>query len=87
MKPGNTVRWKKYTGILLLGFVSLWGLGLSWPGRELLNSARSFVHYYHELEKSGVPTGFWERVVFSLVLASADSPGPDRSNATTRSSS
>ena len=87
MRPGNTARWRKYTGILLLGFISLWGIGLSYPGRQFLNSARSFVRYYQELEKSGVPTGFWERIVFSLVLASADSPAPGEPKTSPMSSS
>jgi len=80
MKPGNTWQWRKQAGILLLGFVSLGGISLSTPGRHFLHSARSFVHYYQALEKSGVRSGFWERVVFSLVLASTDSPGPEQSN-------
>jgi hypothetical protein len=48
------------------------------PGQHFLASAQSFLRHYRALENSGVPTGFWERVAFSLVLASADSPGrPD----------
>jgi hypothetical protein len=53
----------------------LGGLSLSAPGRHVLASAHSFVSYYRALENSGVPTSFWERVVFSVALASADSPG------------
>jgi hypothetical protein len=87
MRPGRTTRWRKYAGILVLGFLSLGGVSLSSPGRQFLHSARSFVHYYQALEQSGVPTGFWERVVFSLVLASADSPGPESSSPTPMSSS
>lgn len=86
MKPGNTLRWRKHAGILLLGFISLGGISVSHPGREFLHSARSFVRYYQTLEKSGVPAGFWERVVFSLVLASTDSPGPQSAPSTAMSS-
>lgn len=86
MKPGNTFRWRKQAGILLLGFISLTGIGVSHPGRQFVHSARSFVHYYQTLGKSGVPAGFWERVVFSLVLASTDSPGPQGAPSTAMSS-
>jgi len=71
----------------VLGFLSLGGASLSTPGRHLLCSARNFVQCYQALEEAGVPAGFFERVVFSLVLASADSPGPAQSNATAMSSS
>jgi len=87
MKPGNTWRWRKHAGIVLLGFISLGGISLSSPGRHFLSSARNFVAYYQALERSGVASGFWERVVFSLVLAGADSPGPKPPNATAMSSS
>ncbi len=87
MKPGSNIQWRKYAGILLLGFISLGGISLSRPGRSVLHSAQSFMHYYHALERSGVAGGFFERVVFSLVLASADAPGPNQANPTAMSSS
>ena len=77
MKPGKTAAWRKTAGIVLLGFISLGGISLSSPGLQFLSSARSFVHYYQALERSGVASGFWERVMFSLVLASATSPEPE----------
>jgi len=87
MRAGSTWQWRKQAAILVLGFVSLGGISLSRPGRHFLYSARNFVQCYQALEEAGVPAGFFERVVFSLVLASADSPGPARSNATAMSSS
>jgi hypothetical protein len=65
--------WRKYLGILLLGCASFCGITLTDPGRHLLASTRSFVRYFRALENSGVPAGFWERVAFSLVLASTES--------------
>lgn len=87
MKPGKTAPWRKTAGIVLLGFISLGGISLSSPGRQFLNSARSFVHYYQALERSGVAGGFWERVMFSLVLASASAPEPEPSQPAAMSSS
>jgi hypothetical protein len=87
MRPGSTWQWRKQAAILVLGFVSLGGISLSGPGRHFLCSARNFVHCYQALKEAGVPAGFFERVVFSLVLASADSPGPAQPNATAMSTS
>jgi H+/Cl- antiporter ClcA len=87
MKPGKAIPWRRYAGIVLLGFVSLGGVSLTGPGRDVLDSARSFMHYYQALEKSGVAGGFFERVVFSLVLASADAPGGEQPKPAAMSSS
>lgn len=87
MRPSSTARWKRQVGILLLSCISLGGAGLSTPGRNLLGSARSFVAYYQALERSGVAGGFWERVLCSLVLASAETRGPQADAGTTTSSS
>jgi hypothetical protein len=87
MKRSKRWQWRKYAGICVLGFVSLGGISLSAPGRHVLNSARSFLHYYHVLEQADVPTGFWERVLFSLVLAGAHAPGSQEPSPTATSSS
>lgn len=87
MKPRGAIPWRKYAGIVLLGFLSLGGASLSGPGRNVLGSARSFVRYYRALERSGVAGGFFERVVFSLVLASAEAPGGEQPKPTAMPSS
>jgi len=86
MRRGNS-KWRRYAGILLLGVLSLGGITLTNPGRRLLASTQSFVRYFRALENSGVPAGFWERVAFSLVLASTDTTGGPSSKPGAMSSS
>ena len=87
MRSGKHRAWRKYAGILLLCFLSLGAIGVSSPGRRAANSARNFVCYYHALERSGLAGGFWERLLFSLVLASTHSPPANENSAAAKSTS
>ncbi len=70
---------RKAAGIVVLVAIGL--LGIDGPSlAHGCRSAREFVCYYRSLEPSTLRSGLWERVALSLVLASADSPEPERAN-------
>lgn len=72
MSGEKTARWKKNSGILLLGLVSLAGVSQTDTGRHFVCSAHSFLGYYRALEQANDRSGFFDRVALSLVLASGD---------------
>lgn len=63
--------------MVTLTLVSLFGLWAATP-QSISMPAGRFVHYFHSLEKTDRSVGFWERVVFSLLLASAPETDPAR---------
>ena len=67
--------WRKGVTVITLTVASLCGLWAATPASVATPACR-FVHYYQAIEKTDRSVSFWERVVYSLLLAntaSADS--------------
>ncbi len=72
---------RKFLGFVVMGLMVSAAIGGTRPGRQFLHSAQAAVRYYHALENAEVPTGFWSRLTYSLLLAGAESGGASRATA------
>ena len=70
--------------VLAIGFTSLVLLRTPDPLRALPTPAQRFVEYYRALESSDTRVGPWQRVLFSLAMASSSSVRPGGAGASER---